>query len=71
MHKIMDRPFMPKYDTVSQVLLQLVVAHKPSPNKSKKRLWKDYKSFSILTVSLAVLVGVGPLFVAVFKWRHN
>ena len=26
-HKIMDRPFMPKYGTVSQVLLQLVVAH--------------------------------------------
>ena len=25
-HKIMDRPFMPKYGTVSQVLLQLVVA---------------------------------------------
>ena len=25
-HKIMDRPFMPKYSTVSQVLLQLVVA---------------------------------------------
>ena len=24
-HKIMDRPFMPKYGTVSQVLLQLVV----------------------------------------------
>ena len=26
-HKIMDRPFMPKYGTVSQVLLQLVVAY--------------------------------------------
>ena len=26
-HKIMDRPFKPKYGTVSQVLLQLVVAH--------------------------------------------
>ena len=25
-HKIMDRPFMPKYGTVSQLLLQLVVA---------------------------------------------
>ena len=25
-HKIMDRPFKPKYDTVSQVLLQLVLA---------------------------------------------
>ena len=25
-HKIKDRPFMPKYGTVSQVLLQLVVA---------------------------------------------
>ena len=25
-HKIMDRPFKPKYGTVSQVLLQLVVA---------------------------------------------
>ena len=25
-HKIMDRPSMPKYGTVSQVLLQLVVA---------------------------------------------
>ena len=25
-HKINDRPFMPKYGTVSQVLLQLVVA---------------------------------------------
>ena len=25
-HKIMDRPFMPKYGTVTQVLLQLVVA---------------------------------------------
>ena len=25
-HKIMDRPFNPKYGTVSQVLLQLVVA---------------------------------------------
>ena len=24
-HKIMDRPFKPKYGTVSQVLLQLVV----------------------------------------------
>ena len=52
---------MAKYDTVSQVLLQLVVAHEPSPNKSKKLLWKDYKSFSILT-SLAVLVWVAPLF---------
>ena len=27
-HKIMDRPFMPKYGTVSQVLLQLVVSFK-------------------------------------------
>ena len=27
-HKIMDRPFMPKYGTVSQVLLQQVVAGK-------------------------------------------
>ena len=26
-HKIMDGPFMPKYGTVSQVLLQLVVAY--------------------------------------------
>ena len=26
-HKIMDRTFMPKYGTVSQVLLQLVVAN--------------------------------------------
>ena len=26
-HKIMDRPFMPKYGTVSQVLLQLCVAY--------------------------------------------
>ena len=26
-HKIMDRPFMPKYSTVCQVLLQLVVAN--------------------------------------------
>ena len=26
----MDRPFMPKYGTVSQVLLQLVVASKPT-----------------------------------------
>ena len=25
-HKIMDRPFKPKYGAVSQVLLQLVVA---------------------------------------------
>ena len=60
-HKIMDRPFMPKYDRVSQVLLQLVVAHELSLNKSKKLLGKYYKNFSILT-SLAVLVGVGPLF---------
>ena len=59
--KIMDRSFMPKYDTVSQVLLQLVVAHELSPNKSKKLLGKYYKNFSILT-SLAVLVWVGPLF---------
>ena len=26
-HKIMDRPFMPKYGTVFQVLLQVVVAY--------------------------------------------
>ena len=26
-HKIMDRAFMPKYGTLSQVLLQLVVEH--------------------------------------------
>ena len=29
-HKFMDRPFMPKYGTASQVLLQLVVASKPT-----------------------------------------
>ena len=31
-HKIMERPFMPKYGTVSQVLLQLVVATPPFLN---------------------------------------
>ena len=30
-HKIMDRPFMPKYGTVSQVVLQLVVATRVPP----------------------------------------
>ena len=37
-HKIMDRPFMPKYGTVSQVLLQLVVSFKVYFNKRFPRL---------------------------------
>ena len=31
-HKIMDRPFMPKYHTLSEVLLQLVVTWMISPS---------------------------------------
>ena len=37
-HKIMDRPFMPKYGTVSQVLLQLVVEHINLSSTVKPRL---------------------------------
>ena len=37
-HEIVDRPFMPKYGTVSQVLLQLVVSFKVYFNKRIPRL---------------------------------
>ena len=47
-HKIMDRPFKPKYGTVSQVLLQLVVSFKfyfkkwfPRLSFPKRRLQRD------------------------------
>ena len=57
-HRIMDRPFMPKNGTVSQVLLQLVVActspkfilsNPPPPQKKKKKLMSriDNTSFVI------------------------
>ena len=36
-HKIMDRAFMPKYGTVSQVLLQLVVDAMVAINNYKKQ----------------------------------
>ena len=38
-HKIMDKPFKPKYGTVSQVLLQLVVAIQGHAQNLEKQLW--------------------------------
>ena len=46
----MDRPFMPKYGTVSQVLLQLVVAF-TSPNvtsTSRKNVLTSRIDFTVL-----------------------
>ena len=36
-HKTIDRPFMPKYGTVSQVLLELVVAYVDSARRALSR----------------------------------
>ena len=52
-HKIMTRPFMPKYRTMSQVLLQLVVARSQAKVST---LYSDTK------------VGTGSLCARVFRW---
>jgi len=46
-HKIMDRPFMRKYGTVSQVLLQLVVAQMARQAPKHLLFWLEFHSSQI------------------------
>ena len=61
-HKIMDRPFMPKYHTLSEVLLQLVVTWMISPsilfNKLSDVKMKQTEMSHSLSEAESVLSGV-------------
>ena len=62
-HKIMDRPFIPKYGRVSQALLQLVVASRLKQNyvETEVKKFTSQKS-TVLPQNLSTIVTIVAMF---------
>ena len=62
-HKIMDRPFIPKYGRVSQALLQLVVASRLKQNYVEKEVKKfTSQKSTVLPQNLSTIVTIVAMF---------